>query len=153
MTEFSKCDLRTRCEKKWEELAKTDDDLVRYCEHCDKNVFALRTREELSVASAVGRCVALANDNNILGWVGEPEGEWDWMEDETESIRVRFVGPVSAGVTKQFRSAFPRAFIDNVDWHPEQWASLGKYTPYAAKNIIDELNLRYPGILAEVKNG
>jgi hypothetical protein len=153
MTEFSKCDLRTMCEKKWEELTETDNDLIRYCGDCEKNVFALRTREELGIASAVGRCVALAKDNNVFGWVGQPEGEWDWMEEETETIRVRFVGPVSAGVTKQFRNSFPRTFAANVDWNPEQWTAIGKYTPYVAKNIVDELNVRYPGIVVEVQNG
>lgn len=146
MPELKKCDLRLLCEKRWPELAPTNDPKVRFCEHCAKGVFALRTRAELSVAAAAGRCVALTNDSEIIGWVGEPEGTWDWMEEESETVKVRSEHPIPADMLNRFNLAFPRASDAALAWPPGTWIVLGTFTPYVARNLQIELREQFPAL-------
>ncbi len=151
MTELTKCDLSLTCERKWEELQNTGDPKVRYCGKCTRGVFAVRTRAELTVASAVGRCVALTDDNEIIGWTGEPEGCWDWMEEESETLRIRFDHHFSEELTDRLRLAFPRIDQAGLALKPGTWITLGNFTEYVAKNLQAELRDRFIGI--EVGSG
>lgn len=72
--ELTKCDLRYRCHRTWEELLTTGDAKVRYCDLCARNVFALRTRARLNVANAVGRCMALATTMRSLAGSASRKG-------------------------------------------------------------------------------
>ncbi len=146
MPELTKCDLRTLCQRKWEQLAPTANERVRYCGNCTKAVFALRTFAELSVASAVGRCVAFADDNDIIGVIGEPEGSWDWMEDASETVKVRFDPIFPAELTEHMRLAFPLVFTSGVETTPGTWIMLGKFTPFVASNLTKELREQFPGL-------
>lgn len=151
MPELTKCDLRYLCHRTWEELLATADAKVRYCDLCARNVFALRTRAQLSVANAVGRCVALTDDNEIVGWIGEPEGSWDWMEEESEMLRIRFGHDLTSAVIERLQVAFPRVSETGIAWLPGHWITLGTFTPYVARNIANEIREQFPGL--EIASG
>ena len=67
MPTFTHCDLKFHCRQTWEKLEDTDMPQVRYCGNCEQNVFSVRTRRQLEMAHALGRCVALTDDNDIVG--------------------------------------------------------------------------------------
>src|SRR6476469_6362780 len=94
MSEFAKCDLTFVCRERWEKLATTGSADVRYCPNCDKGVFKVRTRAQLELASQVGRCAALTDDNEIVGWIGE--SDFDWMAEESETVAIRSHHPPDA---------------------------------------------------------
>lgn len=146
MSECKKCDLSFVCSKKWDDLASTESSTVRFCDACSKGVFAVQTRAELSVAFAVGRCISIARDNEILGWIGEAEGEWDWMEEQTDSVFIRANILVAADVLKRIQLAFPAVFCAGLEWRQEDWLVLGTFSPYVAKNLVDELIVHFPEV-------
>ena len=71
-----------------------------------------KTLPELHLASALGRCVGIADDNNFIGVIGEPEGGgFNWMEPGFfEGLTVRLSTPPSAGRLEQLRLLFPKLF-------------------------------------------
>ncbi|NHZ96363.1 hypothetical protein [Massilia sp. CCM 8734] len=146
MPELTPCDLRTICQRKWEQLTPTANERVRYCDHCTKAVFALRTQAELSVASAVGRCVAFADDNEIIGVIGEPEGQWDWMETPSDTVKIRFGHTVTVELAEQMRLAFPLVFSGDVNILPDQWITLGTFTPWVVRQLNKELAEQFPDL-------
>ena len=44
---------------KWEELKATDEQDIRYCNKCEKNVYFCRTDKKLWEAIQLNRCVAI----------------------------------------------------------------------------------------------
>ena len=146
MTDINKCNLSIICQKKWHELAPTGDAEIRFCTHCAKNVFVLRTHAELDVAAAVGRCVALADGNDIVGWIGEPEGTWDWIEEPSTPAKIRCNGPVTAEMVARLQLAFPRVFGAGVNWRAGEWLVLGLFTPGVARSLLNELQSAFPGV-------
>ena len=61
-TKIVNCTFRYKCPMKWEQLAKTNDDVVRFCHKCSKNVYYCETDKELQLAMDKGRCVAVIVD-------------------------------------------------------------------------------------------
>ncbi len=149
MSEFKQCDLKYWCHKKWTDLALTATPDVRFCTHCTKSVFALQTRAQLRVATAVGRCVSLMDDNEIVGWIGEPEGSRDWMEEESTSVRMRADGPLSADRQKHIQSLFPLVFGPGVVLQPQTWIHLGVFTALVAADLMAELKAHFPELTVD----
>lgn len=144
MTKPNICDLSFVCQKKWEELDVTIDAPFRFCETCKKAVFAIQTRQELAIASAVGRCVAVKTDNQVFGWIGEPEGSLDWMEEESKVVKVRTNTPIPDSTFERFRLAFPRAVDSTAEWHHQDWLAIGKFTPYVSQILVKEFSSMFP---------
>ena len=75
------CQLKFVCGKSWGDLDHIDTEQARYCNDCQKAVFMVKTLPQLNLASALGRCIGIADDNNFIGVIGEPEGGgFNWME-------------------------------------------------------------------------
>lgn len=55
------------CPKTWGKLKKGDDPNVRFCDDCKKNVYLVKTREELE-AKRNERCCVAARDT-YAGWL------------------------------------------------------------------------------------
>jgi hypothetical protein len=146
MSEFKKCDLKFFCPKKWDELSSTDNLATRFCNNCQKTVFPIRTHDERELASALGRCVALTIDNTIVGWIGEPQGGMDWMEEETETIQIRANGAIGADLLDRIRLSFPLVFHPSLVWIPTNWITIGKFTPRVARLLTNELQTQFPEI-------
>lgn len=106
------CQLQFVCGKAWDDLKPLNVEQARYCNDCQKAVFMAKTLPELHLASALGRCVGIADDNNFIGVIGEPEGGgFNWMEPGFfEGLTVRLSTPPSAGRLEQLRLLFPKLF-------------------------------------------
>ena len=53
------CEFAFQCEAKWDELAATAKDKVRFCNECEKEVHRCDTDDELVVAIKSNLCVAI----------------------------------------------------------------------------------------------
>jgi len=151
MSDPTNCKLSFICAKKWEELGKTEDAEIRYCDSCAKGVFAVRHRDEFELASALGRCVALTQDNQVFGWIGEAEDGWSWMEPESELIRVRVKNPHSMNWPK-LALAFPRAFAQVASKPTTAWISLGEFHTQIAVKLQKHIQSRFPELEIAVED-
>ena len=142
MPEFTQCDLSFLCRQRWDGLEKTDHPATRYCAHCDKEVFAVRTHLQLASASAVGRCVALTDENDIVGWVGERD--YDWMAEESDIVAVRPRGRLGRDTLARLRMAFPKVIWPEDAYVSDAWKMIGKFSPQVAADIEADLSLHFP---------
>lgn len=124
------CQLHFVCGKAWDDLKPINVEQARYCNDCQKAVFMVKTLPELNLASALGRCVGIADDNNFIGVIGEPEGGgFNWMEPGFfEGLTVRLSTPPTPGRLQQLRLLFPKLFDGNV---VEQLLLAGSYATIA----------------------
>jgi hypothetical protein len=109
------CKLQFACDKKWEQLLPTKTPSARYCDDCHKAVFMVKTEHEFRLASALKRCVGIADDNDFIGLIGDPAapGGMDWMEyDQSIPVSVALVGSISEARILELRLVYPRLFDD-----------------------------------------
>ena len=55
--------FQIQCPKRWETLHETEDERVRFCDVCMKEVTKCDSDEEVSQAAAAGKCVSLTVDD------------------------------------------------------------------------------------------
>ncbi len=79
--------FRFRCPKLWEQLAATNDEAIRYCSVCEKNVFYCDSLVEAERLASQGRCIALQTSVRVPEVVGMME-VWD-PESDVEGPRAR----------------------------------------------------------------
>jgi hypothetical protein len=108
-----KCEMSFVCDKKWTDLTATEFDATRFCGDCKQNVFIVKTELQFLIARAFKRCVAIADDNNFIGVIGQTSA-FDWMEQEVKEISVSLSKPIDAARRMQLRLLFP-AIFDNAD--------------------------------------
>ena len=144
MSEFTKCDLTFMCRQTWETLQETGISRARYCDKCDKSVFPVRTRVELEMASAVGRCVALTDDNEIVGWIGE--SDFDWMAEESETVAIRSHHPLDSDLASQLRLAFPKSVTIEKQYQPGTWVIIGQFSPQIAATLEADIRTMFPSL-------
>lgn len=53
------CAFKFRCEKKWQNLERTDNPEIRYCGTCGEDIHYVHTNKELRKAIEANQCVAL----------------------------------------------------------------------------------------------
>ncbi|MFK5914118.1 MAG: hypothetical protein QM484_07070 [Woeseiaceae bacterium] len=58
------CEFKYKCPKDWFELEESDDDNIRHCNKCEKNVYFCESEAELKKAIKKNRCVAITSINN-----------------------------------------------------------------------------------------
>ena len=107
------CELRFVCGKEWDNLALTEVAQARYCTDCRKAVFMVKTKPQLLVASALGRCVGIADDNDFIGVIGDPGSidGFDWMEaGYFEEVTIKLSETPSSERLEQLRLLFPKLF-------------------------------------------
>ncbi|MFZ6876555.1 hypothetical protein ACO0LF_31345 [Undibacterium sp. Di27W] len=61
------CDFSFKCPKTWESLTVLDDPEKRFCSSCEREVFFIRSRQELEVFRRLGRCIAASVHDPIMG--------------------------------------------------------------------------------------
>jgi hypothetical protein len=142
MSEFSKCNLTLVCHQSWDDLRETESADVRYCDNCEKGVFSVRTRAQLEMASAVGRCVALTKENEIVGWIGQ--SDFDWMAEQSEVVAVRAQYPLNAAMWSRFHMAFPKVVGAEEESSPGTWITIGTFSPQVAANMEREIRVHFP---------
>lgn len=151
MSEFAKCDLTFVCRESWDKLADTDNADVRYCPNCDKGVFKVRTRAQLEMASQIGRCAALTNDNEIVGWIGE--SDFDWMAEESETVAIRTHLPLDASTESRLRIAFPKVTEIADRFPPGKWIVIGTFSPQVATNLDADIRAQFPDLEIQERLG
>jgi len=85
------CILGFKCSKKFGEMTLTDDEEIRHCDVCHKNVHLCRSIEDLGYEICEGHCVAFPknellnlDDNGeemLVGMMVEPEYLIEDLED------------------------------------------------------------------------
>jgi hypothetical protein len=70
------------CPKRWETLAPTEAESVRFCQQCNENVYYCRTTEEASTRVLEGQCIAISKrlpDGSVEGMaLGRPNPAKFW---------------------------------------------------------------------------
>jgi hypothetical protein len=51
--------FKNPCSKEWHKLIETDDNNLKYCSDCRKNVYLVKTEEELIIRKNLEQCVAI----------------------------------------------------------------------------------------------
>lgn len=49
--------FKFECDEVWETLTETQDDKIRHCQRCDKNVYSVQNPEEFNANAEKGNCV------------------------------------------------------------------------------------------------
>lgn len=74
------CSLGYECRQEWRQLLETDDQCIKYCKECEKNVYFIQTDHQLMEAIRGNRCVAIKMPNKSEVMVGMKisiEGNYD----------------------------------------------------------------------------
>ena len=70
------CEFIFECKQDWETLKETDNEKVKYCTDCKKNVYWANSHEELSNLEAKGLCAATDLFEGVtIGALAPSEGE------------------------------------------------------------------------------
>lgn len=147
---FSRCDLSFVCQQRWNALPESDRAHYRQCGTCDKGVFPVRTRAQFEAASAVGRCVALTDDNEIVGWIGQ--SDFDWLAEQSETVEFRMRQPLDATLEQRLRAAFPK--LDNLnDGCPHDgWIAIGTFSAQVAAVLTQDTLTHFPEVDVRVRS-
>ena len=54
------CVFGFRCEANWDAMELTNQDDVRFCDHCEKEVYFISSKSELLESINLNRCVAIS---------------------------------------------------------------------------------------------
>ena len=57
------CKFAYKCNAKWDDLQDTEDDEVKFCDDCQKEVFFCGSDDELIAQVHLNRCVAILKPN------------------------------------------------------------------------------------------
>ena len=78
------CKFKFQCHKKWEDLIYTDDEAIRHCPKCDKDVYLSRTVDEINKHIKMNVCMAIPlnedeSDEPYSGHIlGQVEGDTEY---------------------------------------------------------------------------
>ncbi len=85
-TRIENCKFTFKCPRTWEQLDQTDDDHVRFCGACAKQVHLCNTHESLLKHARDGHCVAIRQENDLpYGTSVTRQGN-----RQTEDLKVNF---------------------------------------------------------------
>ena len=65
MPTLRNCVLSYKCPNDWDALSETDDENIRFCNECEKEVFFCHDDEDLAKGIRLNRCVAFFKPNEI----------------------------------------------------------------------------------------
>ena len=72
-----KCEFALKCPKHWNDLDVTEDEGIRHCRFCERNVYLCVSQTEFISYANLGRCVAVrdqSEEGESAYIVGEPSG-------------------------------------------------------------------------------
>ncbi len=64
------CKFAFKCSAKWDELQETEDDSIKFCDDCQKEVFFCENDDDLVAQVRLNRCVAIlkpGSNERLLG--------------------------------------------------------------------------------------
>lgn len=80
---FLHCEFEYKCPKNWFELEHTDDETVKYCRECEKQVYYCCDQEDIDFWATRGQCVAyISNPSSDTLKRLEDEAEIAWSKSE-----------------------------------------------------------------------
>ncbi len=82
------CTFAYKCTKQWEKLEETDQESIRFCYDCQKEVYYCEDDQELLKSIKLNRCVAFSRNETIheMGLIIAPEYEkQEILPDEIRS--------------------------------------------------------------------
>ncbi|MCX7072369.1 MAG: hypothetical protein NTW01_15430 [Gammaproteobacteria bacterium] len=135
------CELSFECNLKWEQLAPTLREQVRHCSQCSKSVHLVHTREEFGVAVRFKRCVAISDNNNFVGVIGDTAGSMDWMESEWPEMQLRLNTEPTADIVLLLQEMYPALMLNpksEAELLQRLWVSLGTLNEPEAKALVLE---------------
>lgn len=150
MIPFSRCDLSFVCQQRWDSLPDTDGTHFRHCDTCDKGVFPVRTHAQFEAASAIGRCVALTDDNEIVGWVGQ--SDFDWMAEQSETVELRIRHQSDPALENRLRVAFPKLDILKEGCPPHAWIAIGTFSAQVAAVLMQDTLAHFPEVEMRIRS-
>lgn len=70
------CRFAFKCDMKWDDLSETEDEDIRFCNSCEKEVYFCINDDELARAVRLNRCVAFVRmqDIPLMGFVINKDG-------------------------------------------------------------------------------
>ncbi|WP_415903993.1 hypothetical protein ACMXYW_10385 [Neptuniibacter sp. QD48_55] len=77
------CKINYKCPKAWDDLDKTEDPFVRFCNQCEKDVHFCADVESLKEATIENLCVAVPTDDFEDGVM---MGDIDWSGFESDPL-------------------------------------------------------------------
>jgi hypothetical protein len=87
------CEMKVRCPKFWGDLTQTENELVRDCAECGKQVHFVKSQEDLEEAAMKGNCVAFyESDRMPKHEVDQYERIWDLNKKTTVTGRRMTLG-------------------------------------------------------------
>ena len=60
------CVFAFKCTAKWNELMSTEDDKIRFCSECQKEVHLCEDDQELVKSVRLNRCIAIYRDGDMV---------------------------------------------------------------------------------------
>lgn len=66
------CHFAFKCNAKWDELVHTQDDDIRFCSGCEREVYFCHSDDELAEAIRLNRCIAIQQYSDSEPLLGEP---------------------------------------------------------------------------------
>ncbi len=149
--------LEFQCPQKWEKLATTGDENVRFCGACQKTVHLCKTAEEFVAQGNQGHCVAIPPESRpfivSVGILGQPSPESvrklereqdvarEWW-NKTLAQQPGFEPEKMARIAEIMKETEPRLLDRQTDAAlKDQWESYAKFMESAAlleKKMMDE---------------
>jgi hypothetical protein len=108
MLDKAGCDMEVVCDKKWNDLTKTDVDGIRFCADCKKSVFYTTTPAELRIAAERKLCVYIVPDSSAsVAKSRQPFKQFDVSRERIREIEAkalrRMKGPtLGAAIIRRF---------------------------------------------------
>ena len=106
------CKFRLVCTKSWEALTIGEQQEVRHCEECKKNVFKVHNRRERNVAAALNRCVAIVAHGGFVYMMGNPERNDEWAALSKARLVVQLAKELTEDRQLHLARDFPVLFED-----------------------------------------
>jgi hypothetical protein len=66
MINLRNCEFGFKCNANWDEMIVSENEHIRNCELCKKDVYYLRQPEELIQAMRLNQCVAISDFNSMM---------------------------------------------------------------------------------------
>ncbi len=91
--EIFNCDFVFKCPQQWDKMAETENEGIRFCGECQKNVYFADSPEVLNQLSREGKCVAV------------------WQEFPDYNLQNEFRSQMTAGMPARRENFKPPAVI------------------------------------------
>ncbi|WP_462137562.1 hypothetical protein [Candidatus Mycalebacterium sp.] len=65
-TLIENCEFAFKCPLLWESLSETEDEKIRFCGECKRNVYICENDEELTKHAQRGDCVAVIKEQRLV---------------------------------------------------------------------------------------